>query len=327
MSKKSPYHYQNEEKELEKIFRELSGDASELESINEGRDETEEIEVSPLETEEALISLKEKLGFNRNDVSVNKKLRDHKRYHAGKNYKFYLIAAVILIAVGIGYFLMPVNKTVPYGETATLELPDGSRVTMNSGTKIKYNFLFGVTNRKIQLNGEAYFEVEPSNDLFIVEANGANIEVTGTEFNVYSWDTDPGSATIVTVASGTVQFYPVSLKSEGITLTKGLSSSWYPGAARPTDPAKIDLQDVTAWKANNLSFIGQPLILIFKEIERKFNVDIEIQDEQIGKELLTTFYTAPQNVENLLDDITTVKGLNYRETVNGYVIFNQNNSR
>ena len=324
MDKKQSDFNQNEVNELEKIFRELSAEDPDFERLAEDRTDKEGITVTEKEIEKALSSVEEKLVFESEKTLAIKTSKKMEQPTVKQHVQYYLAAAVILVVVGFGYLIMPVTNTAPYGEIATVQLPDGSSVTMNSGSEMKYSRLFGLTNRYIEFNGEAYFEVQASENAFIVEANGANVEVTGTKFNVRSWRNDPGTPTTVAVESGTVQFYPVSSSSERVELTRGLSSSWFYGQQRPRDPDTVDLKEVIAWKENNLSFIGQPLRLIFNELERKFNVSIEIQDEKIGNEILTTFYTGPQNVELLLDDITTVKGLNYRETANGYIIFKKN---
>lgn len=327
MSKNPPYNPKNEKEELLRIFREVSSDDPDFDRIAEDNSGPEDITVTESETEQALTSVKDKLSFESDAASANKQAKENGRSMAKQYVRYYLAAAVILVSIGIGYLLMPVTKTVPYGETASVQLPDGSIVTMNSGTEMTYSRLFGVTNRHIQFNGEAYFEVESSEQAFIVEVNEANVEVTGTEFNLRSWRGDPGSPTVVTVATGTVQFYTASNTSERVELNRGFTSSWHTGDYKPDDPVKVDLKDVIAWKENNLSFIGQPLRLIFNELERKFDVNIEIQDERTVNEVLTTFYSGPQNVELLLDDITTVKGLQYRETADGYVVFNENRNR
>ncbi len=322
-------HHLNKRKELKKLFEELSDNDLDFKKLSDdtNRSETEEITVTKSETEMVLDSVKNKLGFDKNETRAGILFKDNAKSTFRRYFRYYMVAAVIIIAVGIGYLLMPVTNIVPYGETATIKLPDGSSVVMNSGTEIKYNRLFGTLNRHIQLNGEAYFEVQPSDNVFTVKANGAIVEVTGTEFNVRAWRKDPAPAVVVTVASGTVYFYPVSNNLERVRLTEGLTSKWQYGENKPTNPDIVDLKDVIAWKDNNLSFIGQPLRLIFNEIERKFDVNIEISDKQIGNEKLTTFYTNPQSVEMLLEDITTVKGLNYRESANGYVVFNENSNR
>ena len=129
------------------------------------------------------------------------------------------------------------------------------------------------------------------------------------------------SPTVVSVASGSVNFYPVANKSNVVKLKGGLSSNWRKGQRKPSDPEKVDITEVLGWKENKLSFVGRPLRLIFDELERKFDTRIEIKGVEIGKETLTTYYSNAENVEMILDDIATVKGLNYRETANGYIVF------
>lgn len=232
----------------------------------------------------------------------------------------YLAAALILIAFGMGYLLFPIKKDVPFGTTASVLLPDGSEVQMNSGSTLAYNRLFGITNRNLTFEGEAFFDVVSGDKPFKIRSNGAITEVLGTSFNVRSWSDDPGSATTVTVLSGQVRFYPSTNDGAGVMLTAGLSSQWRPGIGSPSEPVTATLENVLAWRSRNLAFMNQPLSVIFRELERKFDLRIEYENGLIGNTLLTTYYSSPVELETVLNDIATVKGLSYYKTNNGYRI-------
>lgn len=316
------------EKKLEKLLNELSVDDIESEEVWDeiSENDANTPEISESETEEALKSVNHRLGFQKQkespaDAGQNNTARPV--FLKKKNAITFLAAAAILLVMGTGWFFIPVTTHVPYGETVTVTLPDGSTAILNSGTEIQYNRLFNTTNRTLSLNGEAYFQVESSGQPFTVFANGTVTEVAGTEFNVRSWKNDPGSETTISVAEGEVYFYPETATGERVILTEGLSSYWLTGMLRPSDPDPVELQNALAWKNRNLAFTGQPLSVIFNELERKFDTTINISEAQIGRETLTTFYSSPENVEMLLDDICTVKGLNYAETANGYRIFRE----
>lgn len=233
----------------------------------------------------------------------------------------YLVAAVALIVLGFGFLFVPKTITVPYAETAVIELPDGSTVEMNSGSTIQYNRLYSFTNRSITLNGEAYFSVEKGEEPFIVEANSSAIEVTGTEFNVRSWANDPVMETIVTVTEGHVEFYPQDITINRISLSAGQTSRLNPTMNLPAPPSSASADEALAWREQRLVFQEAPLITILHDLERSFDIQIELDVDDMEYDTLTAYYNQPANIETILEDICTVKGLRYTKTTNGYRIF------
>lgn len=233
----------------------------------------------------------------------------------------YLVAAVALIVLGFGFLIVPKTITVPNAETAVIELPDGSSVEMNSGSTLQYNRFFAFTNRTLTLNGEAYFSAETGEEPFIVEANGSATEVTGTEFNVRSWANDPASETIVTVTEGNVKFYPAGEKTNIVSLKAGQTSRLNTEMGSPAQPTTVSVDELLAWRENRMVFQEAPLIVILHDLERSFDVEIEFDVEGMDYETLTAYYNQPTNIETILEDICTVKGLRYTTTTNGYRIF------
>lgn len=303
---------------IEKLLENLALNEDEFEEVLDQPPDnsSDEITVGTTETEIALSQVNHQLGFDKKIHGFEKSQRKNLLYK-------YLAAAVVLLALTVGWFLFPRTAEAPYGEMVLVSLPDGSQVELNSGTELKYNLLFGTMHRNVELDGEAYFIVESASQPFTVEANGTVTEVTGTEFNIRSWDKDPGSVTTITVAEGEVIFYTESNFDDRKTLSSGLSSFWSADAEELSEPDSVNINSALAWRNDNLSFVNQPLQVIFNELERKFDIHIEIENDEIRRETLTTFYTRPENLEMLLNDITTVKGLQYRETSSGYYVFNR----
>ena len=236
-------------------------------------------------------------------------------------YSKYLVAAVALLVFGIGYLLVPATYTVPHSETATIELPDGSTAELNSGTTIQYSRLFSFTNRDITLNGEAYFSVEAGEKPFRVDANGTVTEVLGTEFNVRSWDNNPNQKSEVAVKRGTVRFYPEHNMNSSVDLATGQKAFWSAEMVQPEASETTDAESITAWRQNGMVFREAPFIVILNELERRFDVNIELETRDMQMETLTAYYTSPVGVESILEDICTVKGLKFSATANGYRIF------
>ncbi len=276
---------------------------------------SQKIDISDNEVEEALdnvhFRIKEENRSMKNGTNISGFIFSNARY---------LVAAVALIVLGFGFLMVPKTITVPHAEMATITLPDGSSVELNSGSTLRYNRMFAFTNRDISLNGEAYFSVEKGEEAFIVEANGSATEVTGTEFNVRSWSDDPTGETTVTVTKGNVKFYPADDSSKMVSLQAGQSSQLSSQMSSPAQP-KTSTDENLAWRENRLVFQESPLIVILRDLERTFDVEIELAADNMDYETLTAYYNQPTNVETVLEDICTVKGLRYTKTNNGYRIF------
>ena len=235
--------------------------------------------------------------------------------------KWVAAASIALIMLISGYLMIPQTASAPYGELASIELRDGTTVELNSGSKISYSRLYGLLNRDISLDGEAYFSVEDANHPFTVESNDAKIEVTGTDFNVRSWSEEPDRQTEVTVSSGSVRLFPLNQPEHEVTLTQGMWSRWNPDMESPSAPEEVPADELTGWRDNRLSFDDQPLWKIFREIERRFDVQIQLEQDEVASETLSTHYHDPKGAQSIIEDISQIKGLRYSETANGYRIY------
>jgi len=293
----------HERQEIKEVWRES------------GRAEQRHLEIADHEIEKALSEVHQRLGFQDH--------RKNDRKNSGKSFSLAMLlaAAVILLALGMGYFLIPKSVTVPYGELATVELPDGTLVEMNSGTRMWYNRLFAVTNRSVTLDGEAFFSVSTGEKAFLVNANESVIEVTGTRFNVRSWSSDPEGITNVTVTEGEIRFYPLHLPDRNVTLTPGMMSLWNKNMDEPAAPESVSPEKFLGWRNNMLIFNEKPLIVIINELERKYNTRIELEESEFAYETLTTYYTENRDLESVLKDICLVKGLRFAATTDGYRIY------
>lgn len=304
---------------LEHILKQFSDDEREQvkDVWNESGKFDPAAEIPETEIEQALANV-----YNRIDLP-----QDATPEKSGKpgfrsgDIRVWAIAAVALIVFTAGWLLVPKTITVSNGEMAEVELPDGSSIELNSGTIIRYNRLFSYTNRSVTLHGEAFFDVQQSDLPFRVEANGTITEVTGTQFNIRSRSDDPGRETSVAVTEGEVRFYSFAEKEKKVTLRPGQSSRWNHGMAEPAMPDPVSVADVTSWREQRFVFQEKPVVTILQELERRFDVRIDLEAGGIALETLTAYYSKPQDLERILEDICMVKGLRYAETANGYRIF------
>ncbi len=105
--------------------------------------------------------------------------------------------------------------SVPLGESVCLTLPDGSTVSLNSGSTLKYTGLYGINEREVYLDGEGYFKIKKGEKKFIVKTDIINVEVVGTEFNLSAYNEDRQIST--SLFSGKVEIKNLT-KSEDIIL-------------------------------------------------------------------------------------------------------------
>lgn len=236
-------------------------------------------------------------------------------------WKWIAAAAVVLLVVGAGILFTPQTTTAPYGELTSVELPDGSSAELNSGSQIQYNRLFTISNRTVHLEGEAFFSVESNDRPFIVNTNNSTIRVTGTKFNVRSWSQDPGGETEVAVSEGSVQFYLANNPDSAVTVSPGELSKLTATMGKPTSPKSVALNRIIGWRNGMLIFDNKSLQIIFKELERRFNVEIRLEGKSLSQETLTIYYDKPKNIESILTDICRVKGLSFSKTANGYRVY------
>jgi len=271
---------------------------------------------TPEETEQALADLHLRLEMSGEMNSKPEIIIGWIQKHAR-----YMVAAVALFAVLTLFFLIPKTVVVPFGEMATVELPDGTTIEMNSGSVLRYSRLYRFTNRTVELNGEAYFSVVDHAHPFIVDTNGAIVEVTGTRFNVRSWDDEPENGVTVTVTEGEVLFSPQFISDNPVTLRPGDISRWKLSETRPSTPEPAETEEITAWRDLRFVFRDQTLASILRDLERRYDVAIELDTDPVASTTLTAYYSQQVSLESVLDDICAVKGLRYTQTTHGYRIF------
>lgn len=229
------------------------------------------------------------------------------------------VAAGIALLIGIGYFFRPMSVTAPRGAFAQVDLPDGSRVQLNSESTITYRAHF-LTARSVRLDGEAFFEVAEDEKPFRVETFNARTAVVGTQFNVWSRSDDPEAGTSVVVAQGSVQLQSKNSDDSGVILKAGQQSRVTSRMLRPTAPEVAHLTRRLAWRSGGLAFSDQSFATIFKEIERRYDVEVRASDD-ILRASFSYYVHDPRSAESVIADLVAAEGMRYRETSQGFEIF------
>lgn len=159
----------------------------------------------------------------------------------------------------------------PAGGQWQVKLPDGSVIFLNASSSITYPTRFVGSERKVQMTGEAYFEIAHNKKMpFRVESRGQTVEVLGTHFNVMAYADEKVIRT--TLLKGSVR---IITGSESKTLEPGEQAQISGNKLNVT--SNVDMEDVVAWKNGYFKF-NESLESIMAKISRWYDVDVEYRD-------------------------------------------------
>ena len=222
------------------------------------------------------------------------------------------IAAVLVIALGVIFAINNFSTERQYannGEKRTFLLPDNSEVVLNSGSEIKYKTRNWVTNRKLKLNGEAYFRVAKGKKFEITTELG-KVFVLGTQFNVKSRK----NRFEVICFEGRVK---VNYNDKQIILTHGQAVT-FENSKQTNTTVELDQPE---WINNKISFEKENLDTVLDEIQRQYNITIKVKSNH--SDVLFTGKIPTDNLDTTLQIIATTYNLSYRRTEPTKIIFEE----
>jgi transmembrane sensor len=173
------------------------------------------------------------------------------------------------------------------GQRSTVQLPDGSEILLNVGTRVRIPHDYGKGKRTVHLDGEARFAVQHDSAApFVVHANGARIEDLGTIFVVRSYKGEAN--TRVAVVSGVVAVARDSTEDSEVRLEKNDAAIVDAGQTLVRHAA--DLHEYTDWIDGRLVFRSVPIRQALAELERWYALSFELEDSSIGSKTLTATF-------------------------------------
>lgn len=215
---------------------------------------------------------------------------------------------------------------VPYGKRSEITLSDGSKVWLNSGSKLVFPAHFAAHSRKVYLEGEAIFEVTHRQDQpFLVTSKDHEIHVLGTVFNVSNYTDDSFIYTIL--KSGSVQ---INLDQDKL-FGRQKSFSILPGTLATFDRTDksihtepVDIAPYFSWREGIFIFKNDALQTIMKRLSRYYNVDIIINDADLAKETFSGHLDVKENIETVMQTIkeTDSSKFDYHFTTDHQLIIN-----
>ena len=221
------------------------------------------------------------------------------------------VAAGLVAAVLLGWHIADLRKPETFemvaerGQKSSLTLPDGSKVWLNSASKLTYTSDYNSKDRNIILDGEAFFDVARNENLpFIVHANGMAVQALGTKFNVKAYSDETEVTAILVEGS-------VKASAAGVDLL--LLPYFVASYDRSTDEMVStyvpDREHAVPWIKNEILFSNDSLKDIASVLERMYNVTVVFENEKIADYTYTGLIrnNSLQNILELISGTSPVK--------------------
>lgn len=216
------------------------------------------------------------------------------------------IAVFILVSSFATWYIMDHQSpkyytcSVPYGSKMQMTLPDGSKVWLNAGSRLKYSNQFDNRNRKVELQGEGYFEVTKHQGAeFTVKTKGYDVVVKGTHFDVSAYNNDP---TIITsLLEGSVE---IDREGKAMMLKPGECASLNVSSG---SLVKYNLKnEPNAWIDRRICYQAIAMKDLARILSREYAVNIHIMSPQLNQR---QFAISLRNKETISDVISTLQSI------------------
>lgn len=219
------------------------------------------------------------------------------------NLRIYWSAAASIVLIALlttvyFYKSTPSQIFANKGQHLEYTLPDGSNVTVNADSKISFSESRFAKKRMLELEGEAFFSVQKGTP-FVVKTHLGTVEVLGTSLNVYARENEFN----VSCLTGKVQ---VTVNEQSLIIAPGERTELVSGTLQKT--SNISPDNMAGWRTGEYHFEKVPLISIFDEIERQFNV--EISSEGLEARLYSGSLSN-KNLNEALETLSLTMNLEY----------------
>lgn len=213
---------------------------------------------------------------------------------------FRQIAAIIILVISVSVSSFYIYKDIaspsdtsfcyetlsPIGSQTKIVLPDSTVVWLNSGSSLKYDQSFGKKTREVALAGEGYFVVsKDKTKQFTVHTGVLDINDIGTTFNVKAYQSDKDIT--VNLIEGIVNITLPDNKDTGALEMKPNEKIVFDKATNKIDYSQTDASRSALWTTGKLCFVDATIEQISKDLERKYDLKINISNDKIKKELFS----------------------------------------
>ena len=204
---------------------------------------------------------------------------------------------------------------VPKGAEYRLVLSDGTRIWLNSDTRLNYPTNFEKNVREVEIHGEVYFEVShDTRKPFIVRTGELTVTVLGTEFNV---NTRIPTHVRTTLVEGKVQ----------VTFKEGIPYILTPGEMASTDVfsgqttvEQVNIQKYIAWRHGRFCFEEATIEEIMQELSLWYDLQVEYQNQQVKQEKFSGYLPRGESVMSILKKIEQTSYVHFKMVQNKIIV-------
>lgn len=282
-----------------------------------------EIWFSAVSREAASVYDKDKVFENfRNRVESQKEIQSTSRrgFSLSALWRYAAVVAIIIAVGCISYWQGEVNVKdtfadisveAPLGSKTKLYLPDGTLVWLNAGSRMTYSQGFGVDNRKVELEGEGYFEVKRNEKIpFFVKTKDLQLQVLGTKFNFRDYPED--HEVVVSLLEGKVGLNNL-LREEKEAVLSPDERAVLNKANGLLTVESVTASNASQWTDGYLFFDEELLPDIAKELERSYNVKIHIANDSLKTfRFYGNFVRREQNIQEVLEALASTEKMQYK---------------
>ncbi len=200
------------------------------------------------------------------------------------------------------------TMTTPRGGQYHLTLADGTNVWLNAASSIKYPTSFPGAERRVEITGEAYFEVaHNAAKPFRVFSKGQTVEVLGTHFNISAYDDEPNTKT--TLLEGSVR---ITADAQKAILKPGQQSQTGRAAGSIKIIENADTDQAIAWKNGYFQFDAESLGDIMRKAARWYDVDVVYTNKNLEGQLFSGTVSRFKNVSQLLKKLELTGAVHFK---------------
>lgn len=238
----------------------------------------------------------------------------------------FLLVPVIVLGVlyWVNYYSRPETQffetIAPRGQKSQILLADGTKVWLNSDTKIKYPGIFSKNERDVYLDGEAFFEVSKNaHQPFVVHTPAVNVKVLGTKFNVKAYSDENLIET--SLFEGKIDLMMNEQGTSGLRekeVAPG-QSFIYSKTLKELTASRFEPEEINGWKKNQLIFKDDTFNNLVRRVERWYDVDIVYNEMLFNNRRLTVELYEGERLERLMEIIGLALSVDYKFN-NGKII-------
>jgi ferric-dicitrate binding protein FerR (iron transport regulator) len=243
-------------------------------------------------------------------------------------YRHTAMAAMIACVLGIGYLLnngtdgwndepqqteyTAVSSSTGHYRIRKGQLADGTRIELNRESALEISETFGKKKREVSMKGQVFFDVAKDPDKpFVINAQGINVTVRGTSFEVVAYDEIPEKE--VTVCTGRVEVNDARSGKRITTLTKGMQLIFNP-ETHTAEVKTVNTELITAWREGNLILHNASLPELKLRVRQHFGKTLVVERHALKEDIriTSTFNTEEATVENMMLRLHALFGVQSR---------------